>query len=193
MVRVIIGSAVAAIAMFVIGFIFFGPLGLSNLASVNVDDTQSATVQQTLAANLPRTGTYFIPNAERSPAQTVMYGQGPIATIHYNTGGFAANATTQLLGGLVFNYLVALLFGAGLLSIHRNVVDLGTRARVAVIIAVAATAYTHLGEPLYYHHDWPHFIYLFIADGVALAAAGIIVAWFLPVSRAAPAEAPVDV
>ncbi|MGZ8311270.1 MAG: hypothetical protein ACXWU2_14365 [Allosphingosinicella sp.] len=193
MVRVIIGSAVAAIAMFVIGFIFFGPLGLSNLASVNVDDTQSATVQQTLAANLPRTGTYFIPNAERSPAQTVMYGQGPIATIHYNTGGFAANDTTQLLGGLVFNYLVALLFGAGLLGIHRNVVDLGTRARVAVIIAVAATAYTHLGEPLYYHHDWPHFIYLFIADGVALAAAGIIVAWFLPVSRAAPAEAPVDV
>ncbi|MGZ8346188.1 MAG: hypothetical protein ACXWUP_03630 [Allosphingosinicella sp.] len=193
MVRVIIGSAVAAIAMFVIGFIFFGPLGLSNLASVNVDDTQSATVQQTLAANLPRTGTYFIPNAERSPAQTVMYGQGPIATIHYNTGGFAANDTTQLLGGLVFNYLVALLFGAGLLGIHRNVVDFGTRARVAVIIAVAATAYTHLGEPLYYHHDWPHFIYLFIADGVALAAAGIIVAWFLPVSRAAPAEAPVDV
>ncbi|MGZ8281494.1 MAG: hypothetical protein ACXWUN_00920 [Allosphingosinicella sp.] len=193
MVRVIIGSAVAAIAMFVIGFIFFGPLGLSNLASVNVDDTQSATVQQTLAANLPRTGTYFIPNAERSPAQTVMYGQGPIATIHYNTGGFAANDTTQLLGGLVFNYLVALLFGAGLLGIHRNVVDLGARARVAVIIAVAATAYTHLGEPLYYPHDWPHFIYLFIADGVALAAAGIIVAWFLPVSRAAPAEAPVDV
>ncbi|MGZ8361210.1 MAG: hypothetical protein ACXWUX_11880 [Allosphingosinicella sp.] len=193
MVRVIIGSAVAAIAMFVIGFIFFGPLGLSNLASVNVDDTQSATVQQTLAANLPRTGTYFIPNAERSPAQTVMYGQGPIATIHYNTGGFAANDTTQLLGGLVFNDLVALLVGAGRLGIHRNVVDLGTRARVAVIIAVAATAYTHLGEPLYYHHDWPHFIYLFIADGVALAAAGIIVAWFLPVSRAAPAEAPVDV
>jgi ABC-type Co2+ transport system permease subunit len=72
--------------------------------------------------------------------------------------------------------------------------DLGSRARVAVIIAVAAAAFTHLGEPIYYHHDWGHFIYLFIADSLALAAAGVIIAWFLPKARAAaPADAPTDV
>jgi hypothetical protein len=44
------------------------------------------------------------------------------------------------------------------------------------------------------HHDWPHFVYLFIADSAALAAAGVIIAWFLPRSRdAAPADAPIDV
>ncbi|WP_114954070.1 hypothetical protein [Sphingosinicella terrae] len=194
MIRVIIGSVAASVAMFVIGFIFFGPVGLSGLASGSLDDSQAAAVQQTMAANLPGTGTYFVPSPERSAAQTVMYGQGPIATIHYNTGGFAATDPGALLGGLVFNFLVALMIGAALIGIDRRVPDFGSRARVAVIIAVAAAAFTHLGSPIYFHHGWGHFIYLFIADSLALAAAGIVVAWFLPVSRSAPpADAPTDV
>ena len=193
MIRVIFGSAVAAVVMFLVGLVFFGPLGLSNLGTRNVDDNQAAAVQQTLAANLPRTGTYFIPEAGASAAQTVMYGQGPIATVHYNTGGFAATETSAIVGGLVFNFLVALLIGAALIGIDQRVPDLKSRARLAVIIAVAGSAYSHLGEPIYYHHDWSHFIYLFIADSLALAAGGFTVAWFLPVSRAAPAEAPTDV
>lgn len=193
MIRVIFGSAAAAVAMFIVGFIFFGPLGLSNLASVGLDDNQAAAVRQTLAASLPRTGTYFVPEAEASAAQTVMYGQGPIATIHYNTSGFAAMDATTLLGGLIFNFVVALLIGTALIGIDRRVPDYGSRARVAMFVALAATAFTHLGEPIYYHHDWPHFFYLFVADGAALVVAALVVAWFLPASRAAPEDAPIDV
>ncbi|HET9427414.1 MAG TPA: hypothetical protein VFO69_03555, partial [Allosphingosinicella sp.] len=143
---------------------------------------------------LPATGTYMVPNPEGSAAQTVMYGQGPIATIHYNTQGFAASDPGPLVFGLVLNFIVALLIGAALIGIDRRVPDFGSRARVAVLIAVAATAFTHLGEPIYWHHDWPHFIYLFIADALALASAGVVVAWFLPKpDRAAPADAPTDV
>lgn len=190
MPRVIIGALVAAIAMFVIGFIFFAT-PLAGLSTANIDDAQAAAVQQTLAASLPKTGTYSIPGMN-TPAQTNMFSQGPIATVHYNTGGFAAMDPTALLGGLVFNFVVALLIGAALIGIDRRVPDFGSRARVAVIIAIAATAFTHLGEPIYWHHDWPHFIYLFIADSAALAAAGVIIAWFLPKSSAA-SDAPTDV
>jgi len=190
--RVIIGAIVAAIAMFFIGFIFFAT-PLAKLGMASIDDGQAAAVQQALAANLPRTGTYSVPGMD-TQAQTNMFSRGPIATIHYNTGGFAAMDPASLVKGLVLNFLVALLIGAALIGIDRRVPDLGSRARVAVIVAVAATAYTHLGEPLYWHHDWGHFLYLFIADSAILAAAGIIVAWFLPRSRAAaPADAPVDV
>ncbi len=192
MPRVILGAAVAAIAMFVIGFIFFGT-PLARLSMSSIDDSQAAAVQQTLAASLPKTGTYAIPGVDTA-AQTNMYSRGPIATVHYNIGGFAATDTTALASGLVFNFVVALLIGAALIGIDRRVGDFGSRARVAVLIALAATAYTHLGEPIYYHHDWPHFIYLLVADGLALAVAGIIVAWFLPGPRiVAPAEAPTDV
>jgi len=193
MIRVIIGAAAASVAMFVLGFIFFAS-GLQNLGTRNLGDIEAGAVRQTLSANLPGTGTYIVPNPEGSAAQTVMYGQGPIATVHYNTSGFAAEDMGGMIFGLVLNFIVALLIGTALIGIDRRVPDFGSRARVAVLVAIAATAYTHLGEPIYWHHDWPHFIYLFIADAVVLSVAGIVVAWFLPRSdRAAPADAPSDV
>ena len=193
MVRVIIGAAVAAVVMLVIGFIFFGT-PLAKLGMASLDDAQAAAIQQSLAANLPRTGTYSVPGID-TPAQTNMFSQGPIATVHYNTGGFAAADAKALVMGLVFNFIIALLIGAALIGIDRRVPDLGSRARVAVIIAVAATAFTHLGEPIYWHHDWGHFIYLFVADSLMLAAAGVVLAWFLPRApvAVAPADAPRDV
>ena len=192
MVRVILGSAVAAIAMFIIGFIFFAT-PLQRLGVASIDDAQAAAVQRALAVNLPKTGTYQVPGTN-TQAQTNMYSQGPIATVHYNTGGFAATDTTALVIGLIFNFIVALVIGLGLMGMGPRVPDLASRGRVAVLIAVAAAAYTHLGEPIFLHHDWGHFIYLFVADALTLAAAGIIVAWFMPGPRAvAPADAPTDV
>jgi hypothetical protein len=197
MIRIIFGAVVAAIAMFVIGFIFFGPLGLVGLATSSVGDVEAASVQQTLAANLPRTGTYFVPAAEASAAQTVMFGRGPIATIHYNTGGFAAMDPATMLVGLVFNFVIAMIMGLALLGIDSRVADLGSRARVASILAVAGVAFSHLSEPIYYKHDWPYFIYVFVADSLMLIAAGIILAWFLPRAPGAaapvPEEAPTEV
>lgn len=191
MPRVILGSVVAAFAMFLIGFIFFAT-PLAKLGMASLDDSQAAAVQQAMAANLPRTGTYSVPGMD-TQAQTNMFSRGPIATVHYNIGGFAATETGSLAMGFVLNFIVSLLIGAALIGIDRRVPDFGSRARVAVIIALAATAFTRLGEPIYWHHDWGHFIYVFIADAVALSAAGIIIAWFLPKARVAPADAPTDV
>ncbi len=190
MIRVVIGSAAAAVVMFIIGFIFFG-LGLQNLAIRNVGDVQAAPIQQALRANIAETGTYMVPG-ERTAEQTRMYGTGPVATIHYNVEGQVAgmNAGTALKG-LVFNFAIALAFGLALIGIDGRVKDFGSRARVAAIIALAAAAFAHLGVPLYHPHDWAWYIYLFLADGIALAAAGLIVAWFLktPPEPAAVGEA----
>jgi ABC-type Co2+ transport system permease subunit len=101
--------------------------------------------------------------------------------------------TSALLGGLVLNFMTALLIGLGLLGISGRVVDFASRAKVAVIIALAATLFGRIGEPIYWHHDWGHFIYLFVADLVSLGAAALIVAWMLPADRRAPADAPTEV
>lgn len=190
MIRVIWGSLVAAIAMFIIGFIFYGPLGLKTLATKSVDDAPALAIQQVLKTNLPRTGTYLIPNDTRSGGQTAMYGNGPIATVHYNSSGFVAALDPATIGkGFVFNFAIALLIGLALIGIDGRVTDFGSRARVAAIVGIAGSAFIHLAEPLYYHHDWPHFLYAFIADGLMLAAAGVIVAWFLKPPPEAQAEA----
>jgi hypothetical protein len=183
--RVILGSVAAAIAMFIIGFVFYAT-PLNKLSYATLGDMEAAAVQQNLAANLPKTGTYYVPEPEASSQQTVMYGQGPVATIHYNRGGFAAMDAGALVGGFVLNFITALLIGAALLGITDRVADFGSRARVAVIFAIAASALLHLGPPLNFHWDWTSAIYLFIADAIILAVAGLILArWFLPKAAAA--------
>jgi hypothetical protein len=193
MSRVIVGSLIAAIAMFIIGFVFFAS-GLQRIATASLDDAPAAAVQQALAANLPKTGTYFVPEAEASSAQTVMFGQGPVATIHYNVGGFPSMDPTALFGGFILNFVVALLIGSALIGIDRRVPDFGSRAWLVGLFSVGAAAFMHLGMPLYFHQGWGHAIYLFIADALALIAGGLIIArWFLPRNMSAHADVPRDV
>lgn len=190
--RVLIGSVAAAIAMFIIGFIFYAT-PLNRIMTGSLDNAQAAAVQQALAANIPGSGTYHVPSTV-TPEQSVMYGQGPIATIHYNIKGYSAADPTSMVGGLLLDFVTALLIGAALIGIDRRVPDFGSRARLVVLFSIAASAYMHLGNPIWYHHDWGHFIYLFIVDALTLAVGGLIIArWFLPRVKAAPAGAPTDV
>ncbi|HEX8193753.1 MAG TPA: hypothetical protein VF552_12725 [Allosphingosinicella sp.] len=193
MVRVIIGAIPAAIAMFLLGFVFYAS-GLQRMVTGGVEDVPAAAIQQTLARNLPATGTYVVPEPAEGAAQAVMYGTGPIATIHYNTRGYGATDTGSLITGLLLDFVVALLIGAALIGIDRRVPDFASRGRLVVFIAVACAAYINLLGPIFYHHGWAHFIYRFFADAVTLSVGGLIIArWFLSSPRAAPRDAPAEV
>ena len=195
MIRVIIGAIPAAIAMFLLGFILYAS-GLQKIVTGSVEDAPAAAIQQSLMTHLPRTGTYVVPDASVSPDQASQYSQGGIATIHYNTGRYATMSPASLVLGLLLDFIVALRIGAALIGIDRRVPDFGSRARVVVIVAVAASAYINLLGPIFYHYGWAHFIYRFLADALVLSAAGLIIAkWFLPhhSHSAAPADAPTAV
>jgi hypothetical protein len=189
MVRALIGAVAAAVAMFVIGFIFFAT-PLHNLAVGKLDDTRAAAVQQSLNANVQRTGTYFVPDSD-TPQQSVMYGTGGVATIHYNSGGFAASDTTSMAGGFVHMLIVTLLMAAGLLTLVSYVPDFAVQVKLLVLGSIGAAAFMRLGEPVWYHHDWGHAIYMFVADSISLIVAGIVILKLLPrASSAATASAP---
>lgn len=187
--RALLGAAVAAVALFILGFIFHAS-GFQGIATGSVDNAQAAAVQQSLAANLPQTGTFQVPSGGTAE-QTVMYGQGPIATIHYNTSGFAIGDAGTLILGFLHTLVVALLMGAGLGAISRFVPSSGERTRLLVLGVLGATIFIHLREPIWFHHDWTHFIYLLVTDTISLIVAGMIILKLLPRGHAAePAAAP---
>ena len=192
--RAIIGAVAAAAAMFIIGFIFFAS-GLQNTVMGSLEDAPAAAVQQALAANLPATGTYVVPAPEASSSQTVMYGQGPVATIFYNTSGFPAMDSGALLGGFIQMLIVALLMAAALYFLSRHVPSFSERVKMLVLAVLAATVYMRLGEPMWYHHGWGYAIYLFVADTISLIVAGFIILKLLPgaVYRGADHAPPTDV
>lgn len=188
MIKSTIGAFAAAIAMFLAGFVFFAtPLGM--VAYSGIPDAQQASVQAVLAANMPATGTYMVPSPA-SPEGTVMYGKGPIATVHYNSGGFSAEDPGVMLKGFIHMFIVALIMAFALAKLDRRVPDFASRARIVVLFSIAANVLAYLGEPIWYRHDWTYAIYQFVAQTVMLALGGLIIArWFLPVSAVMPEAA----
>ena len=187
MVKMAFGAFVAAIAMFVTGFLFYAT-PLQQIAFQSLDDGKAAAVQGALADNLSEsgTGTYIIPNPSTS-AGGVGYISGPIATVHFNSAGFPIADMTVLVWGFVHEFIVCFLLGWALMGIDRRVSDYVSRGKTVIMFSVAASAFLHLGNPIWYHHDWAYEIYRFIADAVMLSVAGLILArWFLPVAAEMP-------
>ena len=179
MFKLAIGSIVAAIAMLITGFLYFaGPVALAGYASTN--DAQSAAVQSALAANLPATGTYTIPNPS-TESGTTLYGKGPVATVHYNSKGYSLESMDGMVWGLALNWVAALLMAGALSQLGTRVTDFGSRAKVVVCFALACAASVTLTDPIYMHEDWTYAIFSFVGSALTLCVGGLILArWFMP-------------
>lgn len=192
MARTFIGGLVAGIILFVTGFIFWAtPLGEIPFSSVG--DAENAAVQTALAQNLTQSGTgaYMIPAHQSAPG-AVLYAQGPIATVHFNTQGFSPDDMSMLLPGFIFAVISGLLMAFGLAAVSRgrSFADL---ALLVVLFSLGVTVWTILAQPVFNHFGWGYWIYAFIAEAASLILAGLVVArWFVSrdhLSHATPAPA----
>jgi hypothetical protein len=93
-----------------------------------------------------------------------------------------------MIAGFVHMLAVALLMAAALGALTRHVGSFGEQVRMLVPAVVAATLFTRLGEPSWYHYDWGHAVYLFIADTISLTVAGLIILKLLPKAKPAGGE-----
>ncbi len=185
MFKLAIGAVAGAVAMFITGFMYFaGPLALMGMASL--DDTQGASLQAALAANVPATGTYMVPNPS-TQSGTILYGKGPVAMVHYNTQGFSLSSMDGIIGGFVLDLVVAVLLAAGLSQLGIRVADFRSRAIIVVCFATACSAMITLSDPVWQHQDWAYAIFSFIGDALMLIIGGLVIArWFLPKAVAEP-------
>ncbi len=184
--RALVGGVAAAVVMFILGFIFYAT-PLYKLGSASLDNSRAAAVQLALAQNVPETGTYFVPSGD-TPEQTVMYGRGPIATIHYNTRGFSIADPAIMIGGFVHMLVVSLLMAVGLYTLSLHIPGFGERVRLLVLGVIGAAIFMRLGEPIWFHQDWGHAVYLFLADCVSLIAAGLVILKLLPKRMSAASD-----
>jgi hypothetical protein len=181
MTRMVIGSVLGGIAMWLVGFLFWGT-PLSRFALTIADEPANAAIQSALAQHLGSTGTGAYPVPwPGTPAATVLYGQGPTAMVFYNSSGFPVFDSAALIGGLVLAIICALLIGTALYTLSGRVTSFADRVKLVILFALAATLYTDIGQPIYNHMPWSYFIYLWLSNVVALVVAGAVIArWFLP-------------
>lgn len=179
MPKLLLGSVLGGLAMWIVGFIFWGT-PLSRMALTSTDEPTSAALHGLLAQHLGPlgTGAYPVPWTG-TPAGTQLYGQGPTGMIFFNSQGFALNDSGALIGGLILAIMCVAIAGFALRSVAGGL-DFGAKLRLIMLVSVAVTAYSNIGQPVFNHMPWGYFIYLWISDFVSWIAAGAVLAWALP-------------
>ena len=192
--RTLAGGIVAGIILFVVGFIFWAT-PLAEFAYRTADDQQGAAVQLALAQNLSESGTgaYIIP-AHESAGGAVLYAQGPIATVFFNTSGYSPDDMSMILPGFIMALISGVLISLGLSAVCGGGRSFSAAARLVIFFSVGVTIWTILAQPVFNHYGWGYWIYSFVAETTGLLLAGLVVArWFVPHPRSAPADAPAEV
>jgi hypothetical protein len=195
MVRTIIGGIVGGLILFVVGYVFWAtPLG--ELPYNRTGDAQSAAVQLALAQNLTESGTgaYIVP-AHQSAQGAVLYAQGPIATVYFNTNGYSPDDMSMILPGFILALIAGLLMSFGLAAVGGGGRSFSSTARLVVLFSLGFCVWEYLATPVFNHFGWRYWIYAFTAESVSLILAGLVIArWFLPGAQyeaaAGAAEAP---
>ncbi len=189
MIKLMFGTLAATVAMFLAAFLYFaGPIGEAGYGRAG--EQESAVLQESLKTNLGAlgTGTYVVPHPGTQTG-TILYGNGPVATVHFNSRGFALDSADGMVWGIALYLVVAALMAGGLSQLDRRVPDFKSRATIVVCFAVAASALNALGDPIFQHWDWRYAIFTFIGDVVILCVGGLILArWFLPQKAELTAE-----
>lgn len=179
MAKTLIGGIFAGVALYLIGFLFWGT-PLSQLAFSRLEQPQSAALQQALAETLTATGTYAVPTTGTA-AGDILFARGPVATIHYNISGFPVVDGGALGSGFLLALVTGLIIALAMGVVGSRITDFAGRAQIAVLFALGITLYTDIGQPIFNHFGYGYWIYLFISNFVGLSAAGLIIArWFLP-------------
>lgn len=183
MVRTLIGGLIGGFAMFITGFLFWGT-PLSALALSRADDQASANLQAAMAQALTAggTGVYVIPDPSTAQG-TILYGRGPVAQIFYNSSGFPVMDGGALIAGLILSLAVGVLIA---LALRLATSDFSARVRIALLFALAAVLWLHVGQAVFNHAPWGYILYLAFSDFVALSAAGTIAAKLMEGKASAP-------
>jgi hypothetical protein len=174
-----LGSIIAAVVMFALGFVFFGLLGMMKFDPLSAEAAASA--QAALGGALPETGTYMVPGDEEA------FMRGPSAVVQYVAAGGLPTMPMAMGMGFVHFLLSALLIGYGLKTVGG---DFPRQARLVIWFGLAASVFMHLGDPIWYGLSWRASLFEFAADAVMFMAGGLVLArWFTSARDTAAAPA----
>ncbi len=162
MLRLLIGSLLAAVVLFAWGAVFWGvsPLPFAVMRAVPNDEV----VVEVLKKNLPASGVYLSPfpdeeryGADRAEAEKAFlerHRQGPLVQITYRKDGLDAQGPAVFAAGFVHMLVSSLLVGGLLMLALPGLGGYASRVLFVFLAGVFASVTVTLSTPIWFHHPW---------------------------------------
>ncbi len=176
MKQVLIGSVVAAIAMFFWGFLFWGATTMPYQVMKPVADLPA--LQQALRAALPETGVYLLPHPSQGSQEEMgkVMAAGNFGRIVFMREGVQMGGSTFLFG--LLHNLVTALFLALLLRAAAPA-NYGGGVTLIALAGIAGAIASNLGKPIWYFHPWGVHVVDIVYDLTMYLVAGLVLAKFV--------------
>lgn len=183
--RILLGALLAAVAMFIWGFIYWAalPFGEGSMNTVPNEDA----VRSALSQNLPDSGVYYFPGmdknaSDKAAAEKSMHDKvqsGPLGLIFYKKDGTEPMAPALLFGGFVHGFIAAILMGI-LLAMALPALPLYGQRVVFVLVGGIFASYAVLSG---FVNWWYMSLGFAFANGIYIVLswlfAGLVLAWFI--------------
>lgn len=176
MKQLVIGSVVAAVAMFFWGFLVWGVSPFPYQVLKPVADVPA--LQDALKGALPESGVYLFPHPSQGTEREIQerLAHGGFGRVVFVREGATMGGGTFGLGylhNLVTAFLLALLVrsaGGG---------SYGARFGTVFLAGLAGAIYSNLGKPIWYFDPWGAHVLDFAYDLSSYVVAGLVLAKFV--------------
>ena len=178
MIRVLIGSVLAAIAMFVWGWLYWGVIGMVVMPYNSVPAESEAAIVEALKAGLPETGIYLYPmpedlsDVEQQAAWNEKHLAGPLFEVNYLSEGRDPMAASMFGGGFAHMFLTALLISC----VIGRAKSFGCRFGTVIALAVISAFWIDVGKIIWFYHPISFEVFNLIYHVSGLLIGGAILA-----------------
>ncbi len=186
MLRLLLSAFLAAVLMFVCGFVFWAILATRFQVMQSVAEDEAAIHE--LASHLPKSGVYRYPNYDEGNMDQKEFARkhtkGPLVTIFYQTAGADPMQPRVLVMGFVHYFIVALLAG-NLLYMVKLPTYFG-RWGFILALGVFAAVFIDPSDTIWFSHPWQYPLFNAAYHVATCAVAGVVLAAFIrPAAKAA--------
>ena len=178
MIRIFSATTLAAIALFIWGFLFW------TVIEVPLDVMKTAPDEAALAAEiatrLQQEGTYVIPS-DVSDAQDhqARHQAGPLITVMFHPEGAQAMDPKVMLAGFVHMWASIFLMALLLRWLARFLSSYAQRLGLVVWIGAIEAVFSNLGRPIWYFQPWDYHLFQAAYTLSSWVLVGAVLAWFL--------------
>lgn len=187
MKKFVLAPALAALAIFVWGFLYWGAPHLLPYKALRTVDDPSATALA-LGQMFPRTGTYLVPSPVLGEAKmNELAARGPMVEVHITKEPFTnADMGKCMAVGFAHMFAVCLLLTIILGTLAKAFVCWTCRVRFCAAIGLLV-ATCDLGQAIWWHHSLGWTLSQAFYDFVTYVIAGLVLAKFVTPKDPVPA------